>query len=108
MLEFAANELLFIKTLLNAKAFQDTKGIRLTEMLRFKLGIKTKDTEINNLKAEVVIIKYNVGYILESGETSKIKFSFESYKTLKHNFSQFNTSYSQYKAEIFKHTGGVL
>lgn len=108
MVEYAANELVFLDTLLHAKAFENTTQIKTEEMSSFKLEIKTKNQEINNLLTEIALSKNNVRAFLECDKSSGIEFNFETYKVLKHNFARFNTSYNDYKAKIFKHTGGIL
>tara|TARA_R110002049_G_scaffold309179_1_gene517999 strand:- start:8852 stop:9178 length:327 start_codon:yes stop_codon:yes gene_type:complete len=108
MVGYAANELLFLDTLLHAKAFENTAQIKTEKMLCFKLEIKTKNQEVNELKTQMELSKNNVGAFLDCEVNSGIEFSFKDYKVLKRNFGLFNTSYNQYKTEIFKHTGGIL
>lgn len=108
MLVYASNELLFLDKLLHAEAFENTSQVETDIMLRFKLAIKTKNQEINNLKTQMELSKNNVGAFLDCEVTSGIDFSFKDYKVLKRNFALFNTSYNRYKSEIFKHTGGIL
>lgn len=108
MLGYARDELIFLVTLLHAKAFENTAQLKTEEMLRFKLLLKIKNQEINDLTEEIEISKNNVGAFLECDENQSIEFSFKEYKVLKHNFTKFNDSYNQYKIEIFKHTGGIL
>ena len=107
MLAYTSNELLFLDKLLRAKAFETTSQVK-TEMHRFKLEIKTKNQEVNELKTQMELSKNNVGAFLDCEVNSGIEFSFKDYKVLKRNFGLFNTSYNQYKTEIFKHTGGIL
>jgi hypothetical protein len=108
MLVYASNELLFLDKLLRAKAFENTSQVKTEELHRFKLEIKTKNQEINDLKTQMELSKNNVGAFLDCEVTSGIEFSFKEYKVLKQNFALFNTSCNQYKVEIFKHTGGIL
>lgn len=108
MLGYARNELIFLVTLLHAKAFENMTQLKTEEMIRFKLLIKTKNQEINDLTEEIEISKNNVGAFLECDENQSIEFSFKKYKALKQNFTRFNNSYNQYKIEIFSHTGGIL
>ena len=108
MLGYAHNELLFLDRLLNSKAFEHMTPLKMKGMLRFKQEVKTKTLEINKLTQEIEISKNNVGAFLECDENSDMVFSFKAYKVLKHNFTSFNAKYSQYKVEIFKHTGGIL
>lgn len=110
MVEYASNELLFLDKLLHAKAFENeyTTQIKKTEMIGLKREINTTNHKITNLMAEIELSKNNVQAFLECDKASNIEFSFKNYKTLKHNFELFNTSYNKYKAKIFEHTGGVL
>ena len=108
MLGYAAKELLFLETLLHAKAFENMAPLKTKEMLRFKQEVKIKNLEINKLNDEIEISKDEVGAFLDCDRDSTIEFSFKNYKELKNNFASFNDSYNQYKIEIFKHTGGIL
>lgn len=108
MLGYASNELVFLDTLLHAKAFEDTIWIKTEEMLRFKLVLKTKKRETKKLTKQIELSKNNVEAFLECDKTSNIEFSFKNYKELKQNFASFNIAYNQYKTEIFEHTGGIL
>lgn len=108
MLGYASNELVFLDKLLRAKAFEDTIWIKTEEMVGFKLVLKTKKREIKKLTTQIELSKNNVQAFLECDETSSVQFSFENYKELKQNFVSFNTSYNEYKTEIFEHTGGIL
>ena len=108
MLGFASNELIFLDTLLHAKAFENMEPLKTEEMFRFKQEVKIKNLEINKLNKEIEISKNKVGAFLDCDGDSTIEFSFKNYKELKHSFASFNDSYNQYKIEIFKHTGGIL
>lgn len=108
MLAYASNELLFLDKLLHAEAFENTSQVETDVILRFKLEIRTKNQEINDLKTQMELSKNNVGAFLDCEVTSDIEFSFKNYKELKSNFARFSTSYNQFKTEIFKHTGGIL
>jgi len=108
MLGYASDELLFLDKLLHAKAFEDTIQLKTEKILRFKLDIKTKNQEVNDLMAQIGLSKEKVGAYLECEETAGIEFSFENYKFLKQSFANFTSSYNQYKTEIFKLTGGIL
>lgn len=108
MLGYASNELLFLDKLLHAKAFESMTQLKTEVMLRFKLEIKIKNQELNDLITQIGFSRDNVGAFLDCYGDSNIEFSFKDYKELKHNFASFNESYNKYKIEIFKLTGGIL
>lgn len=108
MLGYAYNELLFLDTLLHANAFENMTPLKTEEMSRFKLEIKIKNKEINDLTTQIEFSKDKIGAFLDCDLNSNLEFSFKNYKELKHNFTRFNDSYNEYKIKIFKHTGGIL
>lgn len=108
MTGYALNELIFLDKLLHAKAFQNTIQRKTAKMIQLRVEIKIINQEISNLMTQIKRYKNNVESFLECKQTSNIKFSFKNYKILKHNFSGFNTSYTDFETKIFEYTGGIL